>query len=72
MCVYVYVCACVSVCVCMYSIIHGPLQGICAIYLLHVDLPLCKRDFSFVYKPGRNIIPCFIPKDKDQGPGNFR
>ena len=49
---------------CMYSIIHGPLLGICAIY---VDLPLCKRDFSFVYKPGRNAIPCFIPKDKDQG-----
>ena len=52
---------------CMYSIIHGPLLGICAIY---VDLPLCKGVFSFVYKPGRNTIPCFISKDKDQGPGN--
>ena len=45
----------------MYSIIHGPLLGICAI---NVDLPLCKRDFSFVYKPSSNAIPCFILKIK--------
>ena len=32
--VRVYVCMCECVCVCMYSIIHGPLLGICAIYLL--------------------------------------
>ena len=65
-CVYVCVYVCVCVCMCMYNIIHGPLLGICAIYhLLLVDLPLCKRDFSrptFVYKPGRNIIPALSQK----------
>ena len=61
-------CVCVGVCVrararvCMYSIIHGPLLGICAIVILHVDLPLCKH--TFVHKPGRNIIPALSLKIK--------
>ena len=69
-CVSVCICACVCVCVCMYSIIHGPLLGICAIVILHVDLPLCKRDFTgptFVSPAGTLFL--LFPKDKDQGPG---
>ena len=46
---------------CMYSIIHGPLLGICAIY---VDLPLCKRDFSFVYKRAGMPFPALSLKIK--------
>ena len=49
-------------CMCMYSIIHGALLGICAIVILHVDLPLCKH--TFVHKPGRNIIPALSLKIK--------
>ena len=68
-----YVCVCV--CVCVHVRVYekhytwAPSRNLCylSFVILLVDLPLCKRDFSrptFVYKPGRNIIPAVSQKIK--------
>ena len=58
MCVCVCVCVCACACVCMYSIIH------LLLYISLAGMYNAIHTFTFIHKPGRNIIPALSLKIK--------